>query len=380
MTIKIRTVSRSLLSTLEYNPDTGLTTNNTASLVVSETEDFYCDTYNGDFKSPTRYVRIHTNQGKWIGTETAYRPDGRWHNRKIGVQTWPTSLDLVSVDSFCMNQAIERLYDKLRGSVDLSIDLLQYKQTLATTSSLRTSILQLVFRSRRILSKYGNTKRAGKALGSLWLQWQYGIKPTVSTLHDLVKLANTPGQPAVYVEGVGKMEDSSSSNSANWGTKTNRVRQRCRIRSWYVIPQSKLEDLSKISSLNPASIGWEVIPFSFVVDWIVDIGGYLRSMETAALHRKSFKYGYSEDSRLWESFATYVRTGSTVAYGTYRTRRSSFERAVLTGTPYPSLPGFNPKLGWQRLLSAAALLTTFLPDSKGPPYSPSRWMVLKKMI
>lgn len=136
------------------------------------------------------------------------------------------------------------------------------------------------------------------------------------------------------------------------------------------LPSSKF-DLARWTSLNPASIAWELTPYSFVVDWFLDIGGTLRNFETAVLSQGSFHHGYIDYLMYYDSDQEFVYLGShggavdgddiIVSGNLYE---SDFVREVLTSYPYPRLPSFNAKLGWQRLLSAAALLTTALPKSR----------------
>jgi hypothetical protein len=132
------------------------------------------------------------------------------------------------------------------------------------------------------------------------------------------------------------------------------------------IPETRF-DIRRWTSLNPASIAWELMPYSFVVDWFYDIGGMLRRFESALLYGKQFKKGYQ--SELYYHHSAFQRNGLQDSvlpgyqfYGelTAWVRRVQFERIVFASLPTGQLPTIRADLGSSRLLSAAALLSQFL--------------------
>jgi hypothetical protein len=137
------------------------------------------------------------------------------------------------------------------------------------------------------------------------------------------------------------------------------------------IPESRLLEFAGYTSLNPASIGWELLPWSFVADWVVDVGGYLRNLENAWLYGSAFAGGYSTETILARTFGkfsySYGSSGSLIVceadggYQEYIYKR----RQVLTGIPIPRVPRVDIQLGAQRLLASAALLSQFLKPNRG---------------
>jgi hypothetical protein len=114
--------------------------------------------------------------------------------------------------------------------------------------------------------------------------------------------------------------------------------------------------------LNPAAIFWELVPYSFVVDWFIDIGGYLRNLQTAyaagvVVHTgykvqttkrraAGFVFGGTRQGNYF-NFANAVASGDQILY----------ERFVQASLPVPYLPTLDVQLGWRRLLSGAALIS-----------------------
>jgi hypothetical protein len=125
-------------------------------------------------------------------------------------------------------------------------------------------------------------------------------------------------------------------------------------------------DAARWSSLNPLSIAWELAPLSFVVDYFVDIGDYLRNVETALLYNANFVGGYTSRLMRWEcSYGgpVSVQDVSNVdQIGSFRTNVKakvtaiSFQRSVMTSYPFPYVPKFQAQLGSYRLATLASLL------------------------
>jgi hypothetical protein len=142
------------------------------------------------------------------------------------------------------------------------------------------------------------------------------------------------------------------------------MEQRGELMTQWRIPPSRLLDLAKWSSFNPASVTWELLPYSFVVDWFVDVGGYLRDLESAFLYQSSFVRGYFTHTRKYDmhhNVSEERRNGMQSTIGVYEAHLYNVEkrRSTLDGA-FPKAPTFRPKLGWQRLVSAAGLLAGFL--------------------
>jgi hypothetical protein len=129
---------------------------------------------------------------------------------------------------------------------------------------------------------------------------------------------------------------------------------------------NSLNEISNYTSCNPVSIAWELIPFSFVVDWVVDVGGYIRNLESAILTNNRFLGGYTTIvSRVHNVRSTtggnYVGPNQFTVYNlngnaTYVRK----DRTIMTNYPFPRLPRFSVDLGSGRMLNAAALLSQFL--------------------
>ena len=265
-------------------------------------------------------------------------------------------------DSVTYNMALARLYERVRGELDLSIDMLQSRQAGSMVSSCLRGLRNL---SSTVLAMRRNP---GRAASNAWLQFTYGWKPLASSIYQTAQLFQK-GPPEGFVSVTTTGRDTSrkafSQNligDSNLLAKTIEERSyRCKFSVNYSIKPSVLNNLSALTSLNPVSIVWELVPYSFVIDWVVDIGGYLRNMESALLYAPAFLRGYVTEG--------YLITGTSAINGAYSGGGSNYSaslngsyrfsgkrRAVLGTSPTPRPPRFHVDLGANRLLSAAALL------------------------
>jgi hypothetical protein len=131
-----------------------------------------------------------------------------------------------------------------------------------------------------------------------------------------------------------------------------------------------IDQLSRISSLNPASIMWELTPYSFVADWLLNIGQYIRNLETAFVNDQHFVAGYRTDS--YKKIDDGVKYGaksigpgiSLIYGGCQQIDRDHYKNRIrLTSYPTPRYPTVKLQMGSSRIISGAALLSQFL--SKG---------------
>lgn len=271
------------------------------------------------------------------------------------------------------NRALEKLNAKVRGDLDLSIDLAE----AGTTGRMIRGITEVVR-----FAKSGRWKST-KTLADGWLQWQYGWKPLFSDIYDACDDGQRVARKALtHVKASVKhpiWADYRSVTSVKSAPQhPMRVQgtgvQACTIAVW-LEPRTGSWDIGQWSSLNPVSIGWELIPYSFVVDWFVDVGSWLRNLETAFLYGTIFKSGYVSELYAYDgkqfalnnsngyvlgSGGPYPETWMKIVHAEASTRRRSFRRTVLTSYPFPRKPTFKVDLGSQRLFSAAALLRQLL--------------------
>lgn len=273
------------------------------------------------------------------------------------------SLDGLPSDANLINSALDELNEKTRGSLDLSIDIAEIGQT----AKMFKVIDQVTDLTRTFRRRYGTLKAASNA----WLQYTYGVRPLLSSIHGLADeslrhVLNKTQRFRARAKSVDYCGLSYITNSGNFtpipGFDKLAVKRSCQ---YGIVLDQKDNDLSRWTSLNPVSIAWELTPYSFVVDWFYDVGSFLRNAETSLLYANRFRSGYRSDLTVVDTpvdFTTPGFQGVDETFGIWRgyVKYISFNRGILNTYPVPRLPTFKANLGSSRLLSAAALLSQLL--------------------
>ncbi len=278
-----------------------------------------------------------------------------------GGPTATISFDPVPDWNLAYNKCLDELAEKARGSLDLSVDLAEIGKT--------RSMLSATKRVEDYTKVFWRRWTTTKAFANHWLEYTYGLKPLVSSVFGLAE------ENARVV--INKVESFKAR-----GTDYSFTPKRIRIEDkygfeWYPVDKcrfklsttigcdltSQVFDAARFSSLNPASIAWELLPYSFVVDWFCDVGGYLRNLETALLYGGRFRNGYKTELAVFEGsfFQNVDYDYYGVVPGGFQEVRGQFsgshiKRSLLGEYPHPNRPSFQARLGSSRLLSAAALL------------------------
>lgn len=270
------------------------------------------------------------------------------------------------------SRAIDKLYEKIRGNVDLSIDAFQVRQTLNMLRKPLAGLASITREARR------EAKRRGLSdiTSSLWLEYTYGWSPLLSTIYDTAKLMgriDDSRSPQLFrAKGTDIKEFSGLTGGKSLpgvGTVRGRYAARCTsYASVYALMdlsnKTKAQKAAEYTSLNPVSIAWELQPYSFVIDWFADISGYLRSMESAIIYDSSLIAAWGSRLGIYETdsyFDTLDKAfGTTPLSADIRgyVKRIEFTRFRYAGLPRPKIPVINTysDLSWRRLTSATALL------------------------
>jgi len=341
-------------------------------------------TGHGDYINATQHIYTKDKEEHVFGNYNfydsfspfqAYRAVGPLDNR------FSMRIDTANIPSAnaVFNSCVARLYDKIRNSdSNLAIDVAEHRQTQRMLGKAWSGIPKVVDYAKKAKKRQrpGMTlDEARAAIRNGWLSYTYGWRPLLQTIYALATFersklgvravrARSKQECDVKIQGGGGL-------LVPWNYVTHHS-VRYEIYLVYRVADPNLYDLTRITSLNPLAIAWELVPYSFVVDWFIDLGGYMQAWEGSAFMGLTFLRGYKTKTTRSVTVGNYsgkwtpagFTRGPFTINAKWKNTSSSLGRNRLTSPPRPEVPHLKLSLGWQRLASAAALIDQILtPDS-----------------
>lgn len=205
-------------------------------------------------------------------TRYAYKSPGRvrqmeYHNSTLGILLVPHAPQHLA----------DEAWSKLRGKV-LDQDF-NAPVFLAEAGKTVDMVFEKAVQLHRVYHAFvrGRYDVARKALGintskglaKNWLEYKYGWMPVLQDIHGAAKsLADMRYKPRTNYFVASARGKEVWGRSGMQGSINYRAKVWCRVR--VNSPSATLGN--KLGLLNPLTIAWELIPFSFVADWFVNIG------------------------------------------------------------------------------------------------------------
>lgn len=247
---------------------------------------------------PTKDYYLHKS---WSGGDGKYNTDGsdKWNPYSMSFtqesdQYGPASsaVSVTSGTKYVWSAADElklqsKLVAKIKGhQFNLAVNLAQSHQLVGMCASL----IRKLGRSLVHL-KHGHVAGAMRELGvadnprplistdvtGRWLEMQYGWLPSISDAFEAAKAfeAIAEGRSAriVATSKVGRPYNGSASPTiyACLGNTTVIKRIVCEL-------EEEISAGRSLGLLDPLSVAWEVLPYSFVIDWFLPVGTFLENL------------------------------------------------------------------------------------------------------
>lgn len=277
----------------------------------------------GDFTSTLRVQRSGTFQ------------DGYWPNNgypDIGKDAVMNMGDIVGslgsprnpderYSSFHEGDALSRAIFNVQSDVskaefNLAVSGAEAKKTVELITHTATRIYQSarLVRKGRLFEAYSmlglkpgkvpkrvSGRKIREHAGNYWLEMKYGWNPLLQDIHGacihLANLLNEPDTPIFFAEGRSRVKrykfQDISGGSGEWRwyfDLEETFEERARVGLTYRIQDGNILQAARLGLTNPFLVVWEVVPFSFVVDWFVPVGNFLSQI--SAYHGLDFVAGY----------------------------------------------------------------------------------------
>jgi hypothetical protein len=294
-------------------------------------------------------------------------------------------------DAKAISKALKKLSERMENGMDsnLAQDIVQIRQTISliadTAKRLAKTGLNLkngnlpgaamsLFGSKR--GRYDRQKSRNpsntKSAADNWLAMQYGWKPLLQDLHGSMEAI-----ARMHLADASIKQASASAQVETWDVKDiplpfnaskvagwTRVQQvsRCKFGIRFTVDSHLIAFLAQTGFTNPINLLWEVLPFSFVWDWMQPIGPWLESFSN--FHGLVFLDGYQSQFTKQKVESLVRFTGKDGAgpgqdlqtAGNYGRETVKFDRIKLSAFPTTSFPSFKNPLSVEHALNALALV------------------------
>lgn len=264
-----------------------------------------------------------------------------------------------------------RLLDKVRDQdIDLGVAMGEYRETASffATSCVRIAKSYRSFRRGRVsealstlTGRKNNKWRDIPGVASdAWLAYSYALRPLLSDIHGAAKALSKRNKfvdvAVVRSTNLFDFRDKFVTAPSSWAYTAEmmgEVRTRGEIRFRVSNPLYRIFD--QVGLTNPLSIAWELVPFSFVVDWLLPIGKTLANVVPP--QGVDFVDGWVSQKTSGSSFCSTNLPTPGLGWKTLSSSREILKtRSVLTGFPRYHVVVPDLSLSKQQIASGLALL------------------------
>lgn len=205
-----------------------------------------------------------------------------------------------------------------------------------------------------------NWKDIPGALADSWLAYAFGFRPIAQDVYSACKILERgllagpkPIEFRASKEQKFDVEGKWSTGGYNRVFGDIRVTARMRV----LISNPDLYTMEQLGVTNPLNIAWELVPFSFVVDWFLPVGEYIQNIfpPQGLEFVKGYTYEKLEGGAEFRTHGPPDDFGS-IVYTSGRTWEKVKVRNVLTGFPTLKLTVPDLSLSKSQVATGMALL------------------------
>lgn len=194
----------------------------------------------------------------------------------------PPAIDVGALKALAGTAAAAKV---LKPDIDGLVEVAEFKQALSLFNLKRgfldlhlDKIGRMAFRGRKYTSR-----QLAQVIANNWLKYRYGIMPLVRLCDQALHLGKEPKPLRLVARGSASDSGSNTGTSSETGTfwkVTFDVQQTLdvsvRAGVLYEIVSSHNRYGFNFSDLPAAA--WELVPYSFVVDWASNVGNFIRGI------------------------------------------------------------------------------------------------------
>lgn len=263
------------------------------------------------------------------------------------------------------NAVRNTIRNQLRGqAVNLAMCLAEYHQT----AQLFADVARIVTTKGKGLARgFAGVKKSSHTIAKQHLAFQYGVRPLINDLIDGYKSLTTASyQKPLIIHGkvrrtahAEKVSKLAPNTSVVYGPDSLANIEANKMvvfdTHWraYMDPSSLQNTLARYGFTNPISLAYELTPYSFVLDWFINVGDVLASLDNLTLCKELW---VRESSRTMTSIRCNAANKTLTGSCTYS--RIVDARGAPLSIPRVNTLQYKPSVSLTHVLNGLALLRT----------------------
>lgn len=280
-----------------------------------------------------------------------------------------------------LNRAYTRFRDKtLGGTASLLVVAGEWKSSFTMIANRATQLRRAYSRARKFdipgmckalkasvlpkhrgMSRSAASKYYGAKASGLWLEYSFGWSPLVGDIHSAVQVLGKPHFPTSRYYGSAK-----GPYHEVWQENTNRYTRYNGSIKYRVYGSARVSNpnallLNQLGLHNPLQVAWELIPFSFLIDWAFDINTFISSFTDfvgVAVEQTGYTYFFKGEVYHQDGSDAEISQGWGTIGDTFQVL---CQRVPGLPKPVPNADVIiNVGSSWRRTANAVSLLTQVL--------------------
>ena len=196
---------------------------------------------------------------------------------------WPGDAENVTAS----NKAYGRFVDSSHKQTQWVVNFLEREQAISQICVAAGTLLKafrlvkrgqigLAAKQLAVPLEKGKYKHS-KNISNAWLSLHFGWSPLVEDIYSAMEILDKPPRE-LDIRGSAKVVHPRSGLLDMYGSGIYSFRTAvCRMGAKQVVTNAALAQMAQLGLVNPASVAWELVPYSFVVDWFGNVGQVLSS-------------------------------------------------------------------------------------------------------
>jgi len=286
-------------------------------------------------------LRTSTNPDVWepyVGEIEEYRPS----SNKL---SWVT--DLPEIPSYDVSDLVEYAVNKAYADIDAS-DILSLctiaegEKTVMSLISIFSRLIRIIKRIKKLDFRYLKREISKEQLANRYMEIRYALRPLMYDAKGLVAALQTKASSKplrLTFRGGAQYFDSDQDVTTTSRTNTNSVGvytyDEVRTKSWsntISVRAGVLTELDKLDALKiwgidkPLETVWELVPFSFIIDWFINIGDTISAWAPDVGFSTLASWGTVKQTTFQHAEFAYNNVDEPVWNGTYQYRSTDHVR------------------------------------------------------